>query len=245
VSPDIHVLTGAYATHSIPDGEQREFRDHLATCGRCTGEMRELEATTARLGAALATSPPLRLKAQVMAAIDQIRQLPPIEHIPWHTWRGRHPRRWVRVLAAAASVVLLVAVAVLGTNNVSLRDQVDGLRAQRETVQQILTASDATVVTAEAHGRSGRVVVAPSREAGVFFATGLAPAPEGQTYQGWLVNSETDIRSAGLFQPGADGSAVLLVTGDLLAAQAFAVTLEPAGGSPQPTALPPLLAVPL
>jgi anti-sigma-K factor RskA len=126
-----------------------------------------------------------------------------------------------------------------------LRNQVDELEAQGQTVEQILAAPDAVVSTAEVEGRSGRVVVAPSQESGVFFASGLAEAPAGQTYQGWLINSETDIRSAGLFQPNADGTAVLVVSGDLPAAQAFAITLEPDGGSAQPTVLPPLLAVPL
>ena len=48
----------------------------------------------------------------------------------------------------------------------------------------------------------------------MFFASGLDEAPAGQTYQGWLINSETDIRSAGLFQANADGTAVLVVSGD-------------------------------
>ncbi len=300
MSPDIHTLTGAYATHSLPDDEEREFQEHLADCTACMAEVRELEATTARLGWTLGTTPPAGLKARVLAQIDQTRQLPPLgpgqpaepvtlaptepdtdryeppdelsdsdaqiddeqdlddsltlvpgltagepQHRPSAMGRRRHRRRWVQVLAAAASVVLLVAVAVLGATNVSLRNQVDELEAQRETVEQILTASDATVATGEADGRSGRVVVAPSQELGVFFASGLEPAPEGQTYQGWLINSDTDIRSAGLFVPGADGNAVLVLTGDLPAAQAFAITLEPEGGSAQPTELPPLLAVPL
>ena len=289
MSPDIHTLTGAYATHSLPEWEEREFQAHLADCAACAAEVAELEATTARIGAALATPPPPELKARVMAQINQTRQLPPLERrepvvpdavdtapsaedttvipdaepetddrvaslipgfgaepTPLVPRAERRPRRrWAQVLAAAASVVLLVAVAVLGANNVSLRNQVDELEAQGQTVEQILAAPDAVVSTAEAEGRSGRVVVAPSQESGVFFASGLAEAPAGQTYQGWLINSETDIRSAGLFQPNADGTAVLVVSGDLPAAQAFAITLEPDGGSAQPTVLPPLLAVPL
>jgi Anti-sigma-K factor rskA len=285
MSPDLHALTGAYATHSLPDWEEREFQEHLSSCGACAAEVRELEATTARIGSSLATAPPASLKARVLAQIDQTPQLPALERAPStpvptapvetapeadgvglvappepdadDTVAGlipvpapaqaarRQRRRWVQVLAAAASVILLVAVAVLGAANVSLRNQVDDLEAQRRTVWQILTAPDATVSTAEADGRSGRVVVAPSQESGIFFASGLAPAPEGQTYQGWLINSETDIRSAGLFLPRADGTAILVLTGDLPAAQAFAITLEPEGGSAQPTALPPLLAVPL
>ena len=292
MSPDLHALTGAYATHSLPDWEEREFQEHLADCAACAAEVRELEATTARIGSALAAAPPPGMKARVLAQIDQTEQVAarerrgpaaPTLHVPGEpaTEVGdlgpesparpdvadedeslipgrageparpvapatrRHRRRWVQVLAAAASVVLLVAVAVLGATNVSLRDQVDELEAQQRSMWQIMTAPDATVSTAESEGRSGRVVVSPSQESGVFFASGLAPAPEGQTYQGWLVNSETDIRSAGLFAPRPNGTAALVLTGDLPAAQAFAITLEPAGGSAQPSVLPPLLTVPL
>jgi anti-sigma-K factor RskA len=282
MSPDTHTLTGAYATHSLPDWEEREFREHLASCGTCSAEVRELEETTARMGASLATAPPAGMKARVLARIDQTPQLPtlqqrapaesaakaddrveappepdgadtgglipgfPTERAPAARSAARRSRRrWIQVLAAAASVILLVAVAVLGATTVSLRNQVDELEAQRRSVWQVLTAPDATVATAEADGLHGRVVVSPSRESGIFFASGLAPAPEGRTYQGWLINSETDIRSAGLFLPRPDGTAILVLTGDVPAAQAFAITLEPEGGSAQPTALPPLLAVPL
>jgi anti-sigma-K factor RskA len=282
MSPDIHELTGAHVTHSLPHWEEREFQEHLASCAACAAEVRELEATTARIGWALAAAPPPGMKAGVLAQIAQTPQLPPLEQpaqpesaqpgpvddrgsdvadgfdellIPGliapeptpHVTRasGPHRRRWIQVLAAAASVVLLVAVAVLGASNVALRSQVDELQAQRETVERILTASDATVASAEADGRSGRVVISASQNSGVFFASGLAPAPEGKTYQGWLRNSANEPRSAGLFLPGPDGTAVLVLSGDVQEARAFGITLEPEGGSPEPTGLPPVLAVPL
>jgi anti-sigma-K factor RskA len=87
------------------------------------------------------------------------------------------------------------------------------------------------------------VVVAPSQGSGVFFASGLAAAPSGSTYQGWLIDADGGIRSAGLFAPNADATAVLLLTDDLATAREFAITVEPAGGSDQPTVLPPVLGV--
>jgi anti-sigma-K factor RskA len=264
VSPDIHELTGAYATHSLPPDEEREFQKHLADCAECRAEVRELQTTTARMGWLLAAAPPAELKGHVLAQAARTPQLLPLgtaatpalaqpaagapsiepEHGKLRPIR-RHRRRWMRVLAAAASVVLLVAIGVLGANNVALRNQVDQLEAQRETVERILTAADATVATTDSDGRTGRVVISASQDAGVFFASGLAAAPEGQTYQGWLRNSENQPRSAGLFLPDRDGTAILLLSGDLQEARSFGVTLEPEGGSPQPTGLPPLLAVPL
>ena len=79
MSPDIHTLTGAYATHARRSGRSGEFQAHLADCAACAAEVAELEATTARIGAALATPPPPELKARVMAQINQTRQLPPLE----------------------------------------------------------------------------------------------------------------------------------------------------------------------
>ena len=69
-------------------------------------------------------------------------------------------------------------------------------------------------------------------------ADGLAPAPAGQTYQIWFLDSSGAATSAG-FVPAGDHSAVVL-QGDPGAAAAVGVTLEPVGGSAQPTTTPVL-----
>ena len=58
-----------------------------------------------------------------------------------------------------------------------------------------------------------------------------------QTYQLWLVPATGNPISAGIFQPGqagADSSLTATVPAGTTA-KAFAVTIEPAGGKPQPT----------
>jgi anti-sigma-K factor RskA len=64
----------------------------------------------------------------------------------------------------------------------------------------------------------------------------LPPAPAGKVYQLWMVTPEAKI-SAGLIEPDASGHGFVVV--DLPAnagqIQAAAITLEPQGGSPQPT----------
>ena len=79
----------------------------------------------------------------------------------------------------------------------------------------------------------------------MFFASGLDEAPAGQTYQGWLINSETDIRSAGLFQANADGTAVLVVSGDLRRRRRLPSRWNRTVAPPSRPFSPPLLAVPL
>jgi anti-sigma-K factor RskA len=64
----------------------------------------------------------------------------------------------------------------------------------------------------------------------------LEPAPEGKSYQLWVVPAQGNPISAGVFQPVAGQTDNLLM--DMpqgVVPKAFAVTIEPAGGMPQPT----------
>ena len=67
----------------------------------------------------------------------------------------------------------------------------------------------------------------------MFVATGLATVGADETYELWLIDDEAPI-PAGLFVP-AEGLASVPVEGDLGAAVAIAVTIEPEGGSDAPT----------
>jgi anti-sigma-K factor RskA len=70
----------------------------------------------------------------------------------------------------------------------------------------------------------------------VFTAANLPPAPTGRVYQVWVVTADARI-SAGLLPsaPAGDSSAIFETPPDIAAPVAVAVTLEPAGGVPQPT----------
>ena len=86
--------------------------------------------------------------------------------------------------------------------------------------------------------------MSPSLDEAVFVADDLDAAPSGQTYQLWFVGADGSAVSAGTFLPGADGGAAVALPGAPGAAAAVGMTLEPAGGSPQPTSQP-VLAIPL
>ncbi|MGL6278349.1 MAG: anti-sigma factor domain-containing protein, partial [Gaiella sp.] len=81
----------------------------------------------------------------------------------------------------------------------------------------------------------GRLVVAPDGEA-VLVAAGLAPAPTGKTSQVWLVD-DSGATSAGLF-PGSGSVDAVALDGTVEDGTVVAVTLETAGGAPQPTSEP-------
>ena len=82
------------------------------------------------------------------------------------------------------------------------------------------------------------------REARVyFFASHLPIPPAGKTYQLWLITDKPI--SAGVFEVDAIGVAEMQTPalGEMPKAQKFAVTLETAGGVPQPTGEMHLLGV--
>lgn len=75
---DLHTLTGAYALGALSDTESGEFTRHMARCRACAQEVRELRETAARLALAVAETPPARMRVRVMAALPEVRQLPPL-----------------------------------------------------------------------------------------------------------------------------------------------------------------------
>ena len=79
----------------------------------------------------------------------------------------------------------------------------------------------------------------------LLLASNLPAAPEGKIYEMWVIPKAGNPVPAGLFQSDAEGTALHMqkATVDLAATKAVAVTLEPAGGVPQPTSQPLIVAV--
>ncbi|MFB9593690.1 anti-sigma factor [Streptomyces racemochromogenes] len=240
---DAHTLAAAYALGALEDDERTAFDAHLHACEACRQEAAEFEATAARLAAAVSQPPPAAAKAQVMAAIDGVRQLPP--RLPTHATKpaGGSLRRKAVPLALAAGV----AAAALGgvavwqaQNGQDLRARARQTQQQLDTVSAVLAAPDARTVHGRASNGTLTTVVASDRQNRAVFTAARLPAPApGKTYQLWL-DHDGIMRPAGLLDH--DGTVVL--TGNPADAGAVGLTLEPAGGSPQPTT-DPLLLMPL
>ncbi|WP_218566739.1 anti-sigma factor [Vallicoccus soli] len=238
MSSELHTLTGAYALHALPPDEEAEFERHLRECDDCRQEVRELEATTAQLGAAAAVTPPPELKRRVMAHVATTRQEPPRSSA---ARSAAHRRWWAQPAGIAAAVLLAVSVG-LGGVALDQRSDLSEARAQQQAVAAVLADPDRRIATAALGTATGTVVVADDRA--VFLASDLEDLPEDRTYQLWTLRDDgTDIRSAGLLE-AQDGTTQSLVE-DLDGTEALAVSVEPAGGSEQPTADQILGAVPL
>ena len=247
--PDIHTLTGAYAVDALPDDEREIFEQHLVVCDACAQEVAELQATAARLGAASYTTPPPGLRERVMAEIDATRQERPsgvtdaTDELGARRsdGSGRGSGRgvgWVTKVAVAAAAVLVVAVAGLSVTIANLNDRLAQVETASSQVIDVLAAADATVVSAEGpDGSVGRVVASPARGEAVFLAGEMGQAPGGRTYELWLIDAD-GATPAGVFDTDERGRATRVMTGDIANASAIGVTVEPAGGSPQPTSEP-------
>jgi hypothetical protein len=146
-------------------------------------------------------------------------------------------RSWL--LAAAAGLI----VAVLGGWNLTLQSRVAETEARVATLREAISVSTspgartASVIGQADHaGAHGFAAFGPEGE-GYLVMSGLPPAPDGQTYQAWLMVDGVPA-SAGLLDSGPDGLAVLAGIQPVDGAEAVALTIEPAGGRPAPSGTP-------
>ncbi|MCY0938096.1 anti-sigma factor [Streptomyces sp. H34-S4] len=238
---ELHTLTGAYALDALTGEELRAFTAHLEHCESCHQEVGEFAATAARLAAASSLLAPVAMRQAVLHYIGDVRQMPPRTQIVPSVRLTTLLTRRAGAFVVAASIV---AAAGFGGVAVWQHQQAEQARTQAQRAGQ--QAQDMTTVMASPDARTTRghtstgalasVVTSARLNQAVFLTSGLPPAPAGRTYQLWFDDHGT-MRPAGLI-PG-DGS--VLMQGDPGQALAVGLTLEPAGGSPQPTTSPLLL----
>lgn len=222
---ELHTLSGAYALDALSAEEAAAFRTHLDTCVACCEEVRELRAAAARMGASEAIAPPQHLKQRVLDAADRTPQLPP-KVTPIGAARSR---RWMPKLLTAAAAVVLIAGAVFGIGQLQDDDTVPLATG----VSQVFEAPDAH--TAEVKTPQGvvRVATSPSKGEMAVDTRDLAPLDEDHVYQLWAI-VDGSMSSAGLVEK-KDGGAHMAMPAK---GTQVAITVEPAGGSQEPTTDP-------
>lgn len=225
---DIHKLSGAYALDALDDFERARFDQHLSTCDDCRAEVSGMRETAALLAETTTVAPPASLRVSVLAGISQVRPLPPETRRP----EGAD-RRWFPLLVAAA-LVIITGLGALAWQPWSADE------SQLSATEQVLQADDAKEVTVDL-GEAGRATVVRSKSVGkaVIKTEDMASAPSGKVYELWLESADGVMVPAGLMPDKADQTVVL--EGDAANAKAAGITVEPAGGSTEPTL--PIIAV--
>ena len=241
-----HILTGAYALDALDtDAEVARFERHMARCRSCTSEVRGFRVTATRLGMAVSRQPPPTLRAAVMDEVPRTRQLPALDDRAGH--RRTAPRlTWLPRLATAGAAIGLAAAIILGVVLVNTQHELSQAQHQLAmtktelaAINAVRTASDATLVTkATPIGGTVTVVSSASRHQIVVTTRGLPVLRAGKVYQLWLIGSTGNkIRSEGLLALHNGRTGPVLISG-VLPGDIFGITLEPPGGTVQPTAKP-------
>jgi anti-sigma-K factor RskA len=231
---DLHKLTGAYALDALDELERARFEQHLAACEDCRAEVAELRETAALLSEAVATPPPASLRDSVLAGISQVRPLPPEvpvvrPSVPAHEPAGRG-RSWLPFLVAAALAL------VVGIGAAVTQPWADDEVPQLTAAEQVLQAPDAEEVFLDL-GDAGKATVVRSKaeDRAVISTEDMVSAPDGKTYELWFINGD-EFTSAGLMPDAPDQTVVL--DGSAGQAVAVGITVEPEGGSEEPTTEP-------
>jgi anti-sigma-K factor RskA len=248
---DLHTLAGAYAMDAVPEPERIRFERHLAGCEACRQEIRGLREATAALATAAAVQPPPALRDATLRAAGQIRQLPPTHGAgagpaPAPRSRGSvgwRPRLAVTLVGALACVLAAVAI-VTGVLAHGMQDRLNQAQGHDHAVAMVLGAPDATMHSARVStGGTATVVMSHRQRALVFTAADLRVLPSAESYELWLMGPAGN-RPAGMISvPGRGKMVGPMVVSGLKTGDSVGLTVEPAGGSPQPTSPPVVLIV--
>lgn len=245
-------LLPAYALGAVDGEELRELEAHLATgCAECRRQLDLWEGDLEEIAASVepvAPSETARRRIQRLAAGGGASA-------------PARPRssRWAAIVAAAA---LLMAVGS-GWQQARLGEELERLGAERDRLARQVSGLDRQLGLARAEAQrmaeslaiiaspgarsiqlaglgpspqaSGSTFVNPERGKAVFYAFDLPALAPDKTYQLWWIEDGKPV-SAGTFNVDERGTgSVQVERAPKGATDAWAVTIEPAGGVPQPT----------
>ena len=227
---DIHALVGAYAVDALDDVERAAFERHLAECPACQAEVAGLREAAAMMGGAAAAQPPAGMRERVLADITTVRPLPPPVEQPE---QGHRTRSRSRALVAAAAVVI-----ALGAGAAVLQpwDDDNASQTQPTAAERVSSADDAETFTQTLEGGAKATLIrSRSLNEAVLVTSDMPPPPEGKVYGLWLDHEDAGMVAAGLM----DGTErEIELQGDPATAIGFGITVEPDGGSDEPSTAP-------
>jgi anti-sigma-K factor RskA len=228
-------LKDAFALGALPEEERREVEEYLAAHPERQAEIDKLGAVAGLMALAPQQhEPPPELRKNIMSVVEAEAR-PQAESEP--RFGGLRELFGIRNLALGVAALLVIG---LFSWNVLLRGEVQDLEGQVASQQQTLERQMIALEgTGAAQQASVEVMILEDQNHAVLIAEDLPSVPEDSTYQIWVIEGDVP-RPNGLLESREGSTAAML---DDLPEQGdtIAITVEPAGGSPQPTT-DPLLA---
>lgn len=243
---EIRDLLAVVALDALDPVEQEAFDRAIAGRPDLLAELDELRAVVAMLADTEATEPPVGLKASILAQIAVTQQSAIDRHVPAHASNGvvsprlssvlvapaEEPnvwkrRRWPAVLAVAAGAVGVIVGAAVWIGGDSSPDLADRVAA-------VLELPDVEPLGLHGDMDGVRIMHSPSSSAAVLVADGMPDPGDDRDYQLWLHHDGVP-SPADVFRPDGGGHVEVLLEDFSSDGVVFTVTVEPAGGSEQPT----------
>lgn len=247
-----------YSLGALSQREARAFEEHLGDpCHLCEEEARAFETVVTRLGfASSEETPPEYLRDLLLRRIERVPpsiapvlrfpETPPLSAV---SQEGMKVKYLPWAIAASLAFVALASIIFWKQANdktTRLREELAAARSE-----QLLDAEESERIKATIGSSNLRLIQmggqepAPQSSGNIYWdmkenrwvvTVILPPPPAGKVYQLWFVTPEAKI-SAGLIKTKADGkgSIIVDVPPGLGTVAAAAITLEPEGGSSQPT----------
>lgn len=234
-------LKDAYVLDALPEEERRGFEDYLAAHPERQAEIDELGAVAGLLAfSPHEQEPPPELRTRVMEVVEA--EAEPRRVRRRSVWASIAYFLSVRSVAFGAAVVLLVG---LLSWNLLLRDQMQDLQGQVQSEQaqvqdlqaqaqrQVQQGQTIKLAGSWAEQGADAEVAAINKKRVILVADNMPSVPDDKTCQIWVINDDVP-KPSGLFQPDGNMTATP-ITNPIKKADTIAVTVEPAGGSEQPT----------
>lgn len=262
--PDRDDASGAYVLNALNDRERHEFETRMSESAEIRQEVAELNETALLLGHAVQpVTPSASLRASIMDLIESTPQLPKLETTAGDENAGAETsaatkptaassdggilqptplarQRWfmrpaVLLVGAAAAIALIFGSVEVGNNLTHTSNP--GTNISAEGLPQILSASDvqhkaSTVST----GGTATAYWSSSLRRSAVVLDGVPALPSSKTYQLWYING-SKVSSAG-FVSATTNNVSQVLQGDMAPGDTIGITVEPSGGSKQPTSKP-------
>ncbi len=243
-----------YALGSLPAQDAQRVRAHLASCPECREEYEQLRPAVDAVAYSAESCPdqergavvasPL-LKTRIMQQVRREAAPPPKSNVA--EMRAVRPIVWPAYAVAAACLIIAL---VTGIINMSLSDQLRQRNADvaqiqahsklqaRDLAYQRMAIADLVSPDSQRYGVDHGQVVRHGKR--LYLAMVELPAPpKGKVYQAWTLRTGSARMSPSVtFVPDGGGVAVVPVPVDASKIAAVAVSVEPDGGSKQPTSTP-------
>lgn len=235
-----------YALDALDNAEERAaLETHLRSCDECRMELEALRGDTALLAlSAVGPAPPARARQRLLDAISTAPAKPAKSQ---RMIVGVLRPRWLSFVPVAAALVLAIFSIMLLQRNARLMNRLDETRAQLQqtkAIADLLNAPDAhhmTLVSMPEQPRPPqpqiKMIYQPKKGGLLLMANNMEPLPPNRVYELWLLPANGGApMPAGIFKPDTSGNAMMnhsMAAG--MDAKAFALTIEPEGGSQTPT----------